>query len=375
MASLTVARVRGIPVRLHVTFLLILPVFAYLMGRTYFSDGASPSPSSWAWGLLLALGLFGSVLLHELAHSLLALRHGVIVESITLLPIGGVSAFSVPPRDPGAELRIAAVGPLTNFALGVPLLALGLWLPLAPDAGTFVTSLGALNLAVGAFNLILPAFPMDGGRILRALLAKRMGRLRATRIAAGIGRGLAVLMGLWGVLTLSTGGWLLVFVAMFVYAGAKMEEMSVRIVETLRGFLVADLMTKDVRPLPAGLDVEAAFAAMLHAPYGVLPVAGPDGRPAGLVTLASLEALPPAARFASRVEDALLRDAPRLAASDEASEAARLLGGGTWPAALVMDARGALVGLVTPQDVARVAEISEASEGLRRSRRGPARGG
>lgn len=374
MASLTVARVRGIPVRLHVSFLLALPLFAYLMARSYFSDGAgAPAPASWGWGLLLALGLFGSVLLHELSHSLVALREGVAVESITLLPIGGVSSFSQPPREPGAELRITAVGPLTNFILGFPLLALGLRTPLPPDAGTFVSSLGALNLAIGAFNLLLPAFPMDGGRILRALLTTRLGRVRATRVAASIGRGLAVAMGLWGVLTLAAGGWLLVFVALFVYAGANLEEAGVRLLDALHGLLVADLMAEDLKPVAPETPLEAAFAPMLHAPHSVLPVADAEGRGLGILTLAVLEAVPPAVRPATRVEEIMLRDVPRLAPDQDAAEAGRLLGGGAWPALLVTDPRGALVGLVTPADVARGAEIVEARQAPRPSRRGPAR--
>lgn len=229
--SLQIGQVRGIDIRLHWSFLLVLPVFAYLIARAYFAEpigDATPSAGAWAWGAALAIALFGSVLLHELGHSLVATRNGITVRHITLLPIGGVSAIPQPPRDPGLEARYTIAGPLVNFALAIPFgvlawaLTAGAVFPIwdLPDPIAFLAWTAILNVFLGAFNLFLPAFPMDGGRLLRALLARRMRFERATVIAARIGQGLAVLMGIAGFLL---GNILLILIAVFVGFGAAAE--------------------------------------------------------------------------------------------------------------------------------------------------------
>lgn len=369
MASLTVGRVRGIPVRLHVTFLLLLPVFAWLMARAYFSEGAQegwPGTSAWIWGSLLALGLFGSVLLHELSHSLMALRERIGVDHITLLPIGGVSAFSEMPRDPGTEFRVTIVGPLTNFVLAAPLLA-AWWLGVVPASPEglprFVMLLGSLNLFVGAFNLLVPAFPMDGGRILRAVLALRVGRMRATRIAAFVGRSLAVLMGLAG---LVFGAWLLVLVAIFVYIGAGSEEQATRLTESLGAFRVGDIMTRDVDVASPGETAHVAQERMLRTKRLVLPVVD-DGRAVGLLTLDAVARVQEAERYAVLVGDLMQREFPTLRPDEEAAEAGlRLAHGG---AALVVEPDGRLAGILTASDVQRVAVILSAGGVARRPAR------
>ncbi len=176
---MTIFTARGIPVRLHGSFLLLA---ALLVGGRLLGSG----PAAAASLILLGLGLFGSVLLHELGHALAARRFGIRTRSITLYPFGGIAALAGEPRGPAAELLIALAGPAVNFglaALSLPLAAAGF-----PGAGSFA----ALNLAMGIFNLA-PAFPMDGGRVLRAWLSRSRGRLAATEAALRISRALA-----WG---------------------------------------------------------------------------------------------------------------------------------------------------------------------------------
>lgn len=363
MASITVARVRGIPIRLHATFLLLLPVFAYLMAIAYFrpAPGVAPDNFGWMWGALLAIGLFGSVLVHELAHSLMALREGVKVRSITLLPIGGVSGFEEIPKDAGKEFRITIVGPLTNFVIGVPLLLVAMPMPpLLPQLPEFLFRLGALNLLIGAFNLFIPAFPMDGGRILRSALSRRMPRAKATRIASLTGQGIAVLFGLLGFLTFGAGGWLLLLIAVFVFMGARGEENATRLTEALEPFQVVDLMTREVETVPPRASVEEALDQMLAGKRLVLPVRNENGGVLGVVDLAALEAVPRDERPAQTVGELTRVEFDRALPQDPATDLGRLLTGGGGPV-LVFDAVDRLVGIVTRTDVARFTQIATAS--------------
>lgn len=361
MASLTVARVRGIPIRLHATFLLVLPLFAYLMARFYFAGPEGPlDASAWAWGSLLAVSLFGSVLLHELGHSLTAMREGVGIEHITLLPIGGVSAFRTMPREPGKEFRITLAGPLVNFVIAAPLALVaftGVSEGWNADARLFLQYLVVLNVVLGTFNLVVPAFPMDGGRLLRSALVRPLGRVRATRVASLVGRGLAVVMGLWGALTFAAGGWLLMLIALFIYTGARDEEASTRLAETLGPYRVRDVMRPDLTSLPPGASVEEALGLMLRARRVSLPLVEDGGRVAGLATLDALGDVPPEERDWRRVEEVSRAEPRVLAPDDEAMEAVRVVGASDEPV-LVLDDRGALRGVVTRADVARFAELA-----------------
>jgi len=212
-----IARIRGIPIRVHFTLLLCLPVFAMQLAD---ADGG------WlalGWGLLAALGLFLSVALHELGHSFVSRTKGSPVLDILLLPIGGVAQMARLPERPRDEFQIALAGPLVSLALS----GLGCWglAPWAHFAGqkhleALFALVGNINLTLALFNL-LPSFPMDGGRIVRAWLTPKLGRLLATRIAAALGKFIAVLfglVGLWPPLNI-----LLLAIAFFIYSAAGAE--------------------------------------------------------------------------------------------------------------------------------------------------------
>ena len=224
--SWKLGRIAGIDVFVHPTFLLVL-LFPGVL-----SDGLL--------SLLLVLSVFGCVLLHEFGHALMARRFGIETEDITLYPIGGVARLQRLPRAPGAELLIALAGPAVNFAIVGALLTLGFLgldrVLLAADLGLvlgFLEQLVIVNLALGLFNLI-PAFPMDGGRVLRALLSGVLSRGQATSIAAGIGRILAVLFGIVAVFV--THNLMHVALAAFIFFASRAEERQVLYEERRRRY-------------------------------------------------------------------------------------------------------------------------------------------
>jgi Zn-dependent protease len=212
--SVRVGRLFGIDIRVHWTFLLLIPLVAL----------TSSDRSQFLMGLVWIAAVFGSVLVHEFSHCFVARHRGAVVEDILLLPIGGLSEMQQIPRAPSDEAAIAVVGPLTSIALGLAFAAAGalaaaqLWPPTL-FAGSWLSRLAWLNLLLGGFNL-LPALPMDGGRVLRALLARNHDRRSATRIAARVARVVAVAMAVTGLLY---DLWLVV-IAIFVWLGANSEE-------------------------------------------------------------------------------------------------------------------------------------------------------
>ena len=260
--SYSVARVSGIDIRIHATFALILAYGAFRWGFPKGLEGASSLPGA-VFGMGLMILLFACVVLHELGHSLVAQKFGLKVREILLLPIGGVARLEKNPEKPLHELLIAAAGPLVNVAIAVVLFFVGglavnfggieggSLLQSADGPPSLVTLWGWLftaNVALALFNLI-PAFPMDGGRILRAALALKMGFSRATRIATGVGQAIAFAFGLFGVLS---GNLLLVVVAFFVFMGAgqeRAEEQARTVLTTLR---VGDAYNKHALTLAPG---------------------------------------------------------------------------------------------------------------------------
>jgi Zn-dependent protease len=216
--SWTLGRLCGIDVYLHWSF-LIVPAWVAL---TSLAAGASVVSAFHATFFVLAV--FGCVLLHELGHALMARRYGIATRDITLLPIGGLARLETMPRRPIQELTIALAGPAVNLAiagsigLGLRIAGASHPLALAPAGGSFLTNLIGINLGLAIFNL-LPAFPMDGGRVLRSLLAMWVSYRRATRIAAVVGQAMAFCLAMLGLM----GSWNLLLVALFVFAAACSE--------------------------------------------------------------------------------------------------------------------------------------------------------
>ena len=370
-----IATIAGIPIRIHVTFLLILPFLAFSFG-TVFERAARLAEvppgeiggSPWLWGLGLALALFVSVLLHELAHSLYALRKGGHVHAITLLMVGGVSEMAEPPRGPRQEAIMAFVGPLTSLVLGGVALAL---YAAARDLPWFSARfalfyLGQLNIVLGLFNL-LPAFPMDGGRILRGVLTPRTGLVRATQIAAGVGKVFAVLFAILGFMA---GNILLLIVAFFVYVGAEGESRHV-LTRTLLGELrVGEVMTpRSAAVGPEDAVAEVAERMLVEKRLSFPVVEGADV--IGVVALDAIRAIGAERWHQMRVREAM-SPAVVVSVDDKVRDALALFSrrGG---APLCVVSGGKLVGTLSDVEVFRGLKLRELDESQRRSRWGPGR--
>lgn len=363
-ASLTLGHVRGIPVRAHFTLLIILPYLAFLMAARFgaVAEMAGVEAEAMvlpplAWGLLLSVLLFACILAHELGHSLVALASGGKVSGITLMLLGGVSELHGLPKKPSVEAKVAIVGPLVSVALGAA--ALGLYSVLGgqPDLRFGLFYLGYVNLLIAAFNL-LPAFPMDGGRVLRSLLATRLSRVTATRVAAATGgffAGLFVIFGLLG------GNLLLALIGLFVWAGARAETAEVQREEKIEGLLVRDVMSPARDAVDAWESVASAGARMTAVHATALPVLE-NGSLAGVIAAHHVEAVKPDERETTPSRAVAALSAPRLHAEEPLATALERMAEHSTEEAPVLD-HGRLVGILDSSDLARALRMRDLSRG------------
>lgn len=278
--SFKIFSVFGIPVELHISFLFLI-IFIYLIAIL------SITPLVNIITAVLITLVFATVVIHELSHSYLAKHYGIKIERIVLLPIGGVSEMEVP-KDPAQELRISLVGPVSNLVIA---LITGIILVLISKSLSTVF-VGAvyyfflINLLLGLFNL-LPAFPMDGGRILRAFLAERMDFIRATRISATIGKQFAIIMAIIGVFF----NIFLILIAIFVYVGADSEYKSVLVSTLLDNVHVKDIMSSNVHVLNPDDTVQEALQTMFREKHMGYPVID-DGNLVGIITFEDISKIP-----------------------------------------------------------------------------------
>jgi Zn-dependent protease/predicted transcriptional regulator len=288
--SWTVARVAGINIDIHATFLILLAWIALV------DYGQGHSASAAIAGVLLTLAIFASVVLHEFGHALTAARVGVKTKSITLLPIGGVAHLERMPERPRDELMIAIAGPAVTLAIIAVLYLLLLVTggSVTPPtsrvvtAGSFIAQVMWVNIILAVFNL-LPAFPMDGGRVLRAALAMRMSFARATEIAARFGKVFAVLFALLGLLVVNNP--FLVIIAAFVWLSAAAESAMVQMKESVANVTVADVMITGVRTLSATQPVSAAADAVREGFQHDFPIVDDHGTSGVLTREILLKAL------------------------------------------------------------------------------------
>ncbi|EKQ54064.1 MAG: Zn-dependent protease [Methanobacterium sp. Maddingley MBC34] len=259
--SFKIFSVFNIPVELHISFLLLMALI-YGVALLNLVPGVDLNAA-----LLITL-LFVTVVLHELAHSYVAQRYGISIERIVLLPIGGVSAMEELPEDPGQEFRIAIAGPLVNFLIAI--ICYGLFfglVPLYPAIAAFLNYFALVNVILGAFNLI-PAYPMDGGRVLRAFLAGRMSYLQATETAASVGKFLAIFMAVVGIFW----NYFLILIALFIYIGADAEYKEIMISTLLEGIKVKEIMTQKVRTVQPETSVGETMEIMFQNKHMGYPV-------------------------------------------------------------------------------------------------------
>lgn len=376
--SLTIFRVSGINVRVHWSFLLILAygAFAYSAGNAGIVVGA-------IYGVITILLLFACVTFHEFGHALVAQHYGIHVKSIMLLPIGGVANLERVPEKPIQEFLIAIAGPLVNFVLAtlllpVVLFAVGMqvrsgamspsaWELLAnlqnPGVVNLLIYLLVMNLLLGLFNL-LPAFPMDGGRILRSLLAMTMDYVQATRTAVLVGRFVAVLLALWGIFLWSSGGGgiILLLIAFFVYVGGGAEREAVESRAVLRNFTAAETLTPDAASFYVTDRLRQAADQLMVSYQTDYPVIDLSGKFVGVLTRSRLIQALQQEGPEGRVVDAMIpaEEVPACKPDTNLAEIWETMGRRGLHVAVVKDGDQVL-GLLTMDDITEVFHVMGAA--------------
>jgi Zn-dependent protease/predicted transcriptional regulator len=379
--SIQVGRALGIPIRLHVSFLILFPliilIFASGPGPVGLGDiEALSQPLRYSLAAVAAFLFFLSLLLHEISHSCVAMNYGTKIRSITLFIFGGLAMMEDLPKDPDKEWRIAIAGPLMSFAIGGTFL-LAYFGVTTVNAISYeplfvlLHSIGLLNMVLGIFNLI-PAFPMDGGRVLRAFFAKRMQFLKATKRAVFVGKTFAVIMAIVGFMPdpfilYSTGTVRLPFnpwltlVAIFLYMAATEEEHATITFATLEGIRVKNVMRTGNASVLEDLPLTELVEKMLAEKNAEYTVVNENGDVRGLVTFSEIKKLSPEQRYPLRVSDVLrpfdrLRDV--IAQEAEAIEALkRMISTKTGVLAVEGEERGKIIGIVTKRDLAMFIEM------------------
>jgi Zn-dependent protease/predicted transcriptional regulator len=364
MRGLRIGTVVGIPVRLNWTFLLVLPLFAYLIGTEVatiagvmnetMGAGIDPAAISggavpWLLGFAAVIGLFAGVLLHEFGHSLVAMRYGYQIESITLWLLGGLANFAEFPENWKHEFWIAVAGPIVSLGVGAVCYAVFWLTPAGSNAVLFVFGyLALLNVVLAVFNM-LPAFPMDGGRVLRALLARSQPHAQATQRAATVGKVFAFLMGVVGVVTFQL---LLIVLAFFVYIAASGEAQQTTLKAVFEDVTVADVMTprEELHTVTENTSIAELMSRMFEERHTGYPVMD-GGDLVGMVTLEDAREVREVERDAYRVDDVMATDVASVGADTDAMTALQTMqehGVGRLP---VLDADGELVGLISRSDL------------------------
>jgi Zn-dependent protease/CBS domain-containing protein len=350
--SIPIFRVSGILVRIHVTFLLLLA----FLGFSYYSHGGSAVAAS---KILFILLLFACVLLHEFGHAFAAKGFGINTPDITLLPIGGIARLERMPEKPAQELIVALAGPAVNVVIALALFVVvgfrGVTdtnIAAAPD---MLRQLMVINVWLVLFNL-LPAFPMDGGRVVRALLATRLNYARATQIAATIGQACAFIFGFVGLF----GNPMLIFIALFIYIGASQEAAVAQMRDVSRGMPVSSAMVREFRSLAVDATLLEAVDALLATSQHDFPVVAPDGSIVGVLLRNDLIAALRRDDPRIRVGDVMRGGVPVVTTGTPFDEAFRIMQESNCPALPVLDGMKRLVGLLTPENVTELMMVHAA---------------
>lgn len=368
MKNFEIGHVTDIPIRLNVTLVVFVPILAWLISReeqlsvyTGIVDSIAPRAVDVAAvqsgtaplivGVATAVGLFVGVLLHELGHSWTARRHGITISSITLWIFGGMARMEDLPEDWSAELYVALAGPAMSVLVGAVCYASLFVLPAQPVLVVVVGSLAVINVTLAIFNLV-PAFPMDGGRVLRALLARSRPYAEATRTAATVGKFIAVLMAVLAVLAFAP---ILLLVAMFVYVAAGAESRATVLRELLRGLTVRELMSTDIRTVTPETTVAEFLDRVLTERTTAYPVMQ-RGTVTGVVTLESIRSVPVGDRETTTVADVMGSSPPTVAPDADAFDALSAMSSTAGDRVLVVE-EGRFVGQLTSDDFMTAIEV------------------
>jgi Zn-dependent protease/CBS domain-containing protein len=374
MSGFKLFTIRGIEVKMHITFPLILVWAAVQFG---FLNQRGFSPSGAGFGIVITLLLFICVVIHELAHSLTAARMGFPVRDIVLLPLGGVSQMERMPERPAQEFLMAVAGPLSNVVIAGILAVVGLFLPLDLRNGlrkvmVNPTRLGwadtlpylvFTNLGLAVFNL-LPAFPMDGGRVLRALLGTVMSHTRATALAVGVGQGLAWLFGLAGLLT---GNLMWILIAIFVYSGASQEGRMIQVRNALQGLQVRQAFSRHAQVLSPDDPISHAADLTLESFQSDFAVCDGD-RIIGMLTYTDVIRALKQRQPETPIREVMQVKFPTIGLNDGLFETQRQMTE-TGIGALPVIEKGVFLGLLTRRDINEVYQLLSVSPELLAQRR------
>lgn len=343
--SFPIAKVSGTLVQIHATFLILL---AWIGGSYYLQGGLEAAVN----GTIFILAVFGCVILHEFGHVLAAKRYGIPTPTITLLPIGGVARLQSIPEEPNKEFVIAIAGPLVNVAIaGILFAVLGGFPSLATIEGLEQTHYGIwdkllmVNIVLVVFNLI-PAFPMDGGRVLRSLLAMKLDYLTATQIAASTGQMLAIGFGFLGLF----GNPLLLLIAFFVYLGAGQEAGAVELREATRGFIVSEAATR-APTFGADTPIREVLSDLLDSPHRFALVVDHDRRPTGVITREAVFRAVGDQKGDQTLRALMQTDFPVVAPSESITEALTRINDTSSALAVVTSDEGKYAGILTGESI------------------------
>jgi Zn-dependent protease/predicted transcriptional regulator len=357
--SITIGNVAGTAVRIHLTFLLLL---AWIGISAAFRGGSDAALSS----LLFILLLFLCVLLHEFGHIFMARRFGIPTPEVTLLPIGGVASLERMPEKPMEQLLVALAGPAVNVVIALLLL---MFLGFSVDSSTMarglasiddpglglLAKLAAANIFLVVFNMI-PAFPMDGGRVLNAILAMNMDKRKAMQISARIGQGLALVLGFLGLF----GNPLLIFIAIFVYMAAAGEAAQSDMEAVTSTLDVRDAMESRIVTLPLDATIANAVDALLATPQVEFPIIDSFGKPVGLLTRDSLIAALKDQQDGAGVMEIAQTPVPAVRMNDRLDYGLKEMSRLGASAIAVVDHEGRIAGLLTMQNIAEMMMIRAA---------------
>ena len=356
-SSFKIGSIIGIPIKIHITFLIVLPFFAFVFAinpAPYGFNDVEPKVLGYALAFLTTILLFVCVLLHELGHSYVAKKYGVEISDITLFLIGGVSSMEEIPREPSKEAKMAFAGPFISFVIGGTLLLAAVLLasliPAFSESVIFrlLQMLGSINIILGLFNL-LPAFPMDGGRILRAWFARRMSYVQATHNAATVGRIFAFFLGFLGLVSSPINLWL-ILIAVFVYMGASGEDRSTTVTLTLEKIPVVDVMTKEVITVSPSMNIDDLTQFMFERKHMGYPVMEHNILK-GIITFTDVHRVPSLERYSTLVSDVMTHDVITVPSEATASDAFKLMSSANIGRLLVVSDEGSILGIVSRTDL------------------------
>lgn len=345
--SFSIGRLLGSELRVHATFFLLL---AWIGSAAWIAQG----PTAAMVNVAFILAIFACVVAHEFGHALMARRFGIRTPDITLLPIGGMARLEKIPEDPGQEIAVALAGPAVNLAIwGVIALVLGVPTDFGslqaiedPSEG-FLARLAAVNLFLVMFNMI-PAFPMDGGRVLRAVLATRLDRVSATRVAARAGQTIAFVFAFWG---LSAGNPLLLLIAVFVFMAAAAESTDVALHATAHNVPARDAMITSFETLSPDDDLETAARSLVRTTQTEFPVIDTDGSLVGMLTRAAIATCLYQENAAKRVSAAMVSDIAHLKLDDPLEAVLGELAKPGAVAVAITGRQGDFLGYITKENV------------------------